>query len=397
MMTSRQTLAKVVATDGNIRHLHPTLRNPAGRWHGPHERHHDDLCHERFLAHAPVWIDPQAPERESAYHPGTTYAALYARSLAGENLEPWRSSWRTRQQELRARRQAKGSALGVAESPPPRTMPLPPSGSYDALAPAIDQLRSGAARGISADASTQRVWIHEAQATDLDERLYSGQLDERYRATLEAGRLVLSTRWPLGCFGAANAFLTLIGPSPGGAGPGEVRQAGGINRPQRDPMQIGQGVLDLNWGDHRTAKWTKLCSAMLGSESHALALTAVLNLDWRHSTDERSIPLSDLTAGLEQHVWPLLTALRPRIVCALTNRVWETMVTRVRPLQVSLADCPVPLTRPPVVFKLPGCDFDTILIKSHNHPSRVLSYAQIADLGRVCSWFLGSGASRAYP
>jgi hypothetical protein len=33
--------------------------------------------------------------------------------------------------------------------------------------------------------------------------------------------------------------------------------------------------------------------------------------------------------------------------------------------------------------------------RSHNHPSRLLSYAQIADLGRACSWFLGSGASRS--
>jgi hypothetical protein len=61
--------------------------------------------------------------------------------------------------------------------------------------------------------------------TPSGNQLYSPDVNCRYKATLRAaGRDVIprSQRWPAGCGGAANAFLVLIGPSPGGARQGQL-------------------------------------------------------------------------------------------------------------------------------------------------------------------------------
>jgi hypothetical protein len=148
--------------------------------------------------------------------------------------------------------------------------------------------------------------------------LYSPDLNQRYQATLNThNRRTLSKRWPFACRGAANAFLVLIGPSMGGASPTEPVEPGGANRPHRDPMRIGADVMSFDWRDSRKTRWTRLCSDMLGGEQYVSALTALLNLDWRHSTREGEIPQEDLSNGLARHVWPLLSELQPRIVCRL--------------------------------------------------------------------------------
>ena len=221
--------------------------------------------------------------------------------------------------------------------------------------------------------------------------LYSSDIERRYRATMaiESTGQLLSKRWPIGCSGAANAFLALIGPSRGGAPRGKVADLGGPQRPFGKPMHMGPHVMNFDWGDHRKTRWTLLCSEMLGGSQYVGTLTALLNLDWRHSTSERAIPDEHLEDGLTNFVWPLLAELRPRLVCALTNRVWKTILPNVDRLRVSFPPCPVPIPRAPVVFRLAGCAFPTMLVKPYNHPSRPQSKQQIAELGKACSWFLG--------
>jgi hypothetical protein len=119
-------------------------------------------------------------------------------------------------------------------------------------------------------------------------------------------------------------------------------------------------------------------------------MTALLNLDWRHSTSEKATPMQHLESGLKQYVWPLLQELRPRIICPLTNRVWKTVVPLMAQFRIPFPECPVPLWRPPIVLRLPATAFTTMLIKPHNHPSRpFLNNDQMADLGKACRWFLG--------
>ncbi len=146
------------------------------------------------------------------------------------------------------------------------------------------------------------------------------------------------------------------------------------------------------WGDRPRPRWAKLCAEILGGESYANTLTALLNLDWRHSTSEKSIPQVDLTHGWNERVLPLLLKVRPGIVCALTNRVWDIVEPWAQRRSVVLPRCPVPLAREPIGFTIDGCEFPTFLVKSHNHPSRGLSNEHIVDLGRACQWLLNEVA-----
>ena len=145
--------------------------------------------------------------------------------------------------------------------------------------------------------------------------------------------------------------------------------------------------MNLDWGDHRKARWTRLCAAILGDEDRALALTALLNLDARYSTREGAIPDGVLQLGWRKRIRPLLREVRPRIVCALTNRVWDTIVSSLDGTAREI-DCPFDLARRPMAFRLPGCGFTTIVVKPHNHPSRFLRNEEIAELGRACQWLI---------
>jgi len=74
--------------------------------------------------------------------------------------------------------------------------------------------------------------------------LHSRDASKRYRASLAFAKRYpdVSEVWPRGCYGAANAWLLLVGPSPGKAGPKEVPRLGGNNRPINKDVCIGPGV-----------------------------------------------------------------------------------------------------------------------------------------------------------
>jgi hypothetical protein len=165
------------------------------------------------------------------------------------------------------------------------------------------------------------------------------------------------------------------------------------DRPDGRQMRIGRDVMNFDWGDHRERRWILLCAEMLGGSEYVRTMTALLNLDWRHSTEEKAIPDRDLLSGFRKYVWPLLNELGPRLACPLTKRVWRIVRDATDRIRVPFPPCPIWLPQDPIVLELPGCGFPTILIKPHNHPSRALSNDQIVQVGRVCRWFLdGSSA-----
>ncbi len=83
-------------------------------------------------------------------------------------------------------------------------------------------------------------------------------------------------------------------------------------------MRIGRDVMNLNWDNQqREKRWTGLCAEMLGGEQYVRTVTALLNLDSRHAPDQKRVPDKDLLNGFVRYVWPLLSELRPRLVCAL--------------------------------------------------------------------------------
>jgi hypothetical protein len=239
--------------------------------------------------------------------------------------------------------------------------------------------------------------------------LYDADLERRYRATA-ASNIVLPKRWPIGCSGAANAFLATIGPSMGAPTGDEPVQPGGPNRPEGVEMRIGPNVMTFAWGrflpdgsrakDHRTDRWISLCSAMLGGDRYAFALTAVLDLDWRHSAQEEAVEREHRAEGWVRYVWPLLPELRPRLVAPLTNGVWNTVFNTINQYRIPFPPYPFleSLAREPCFFRLPGCDFPSMLVKPHNHPSRhFLLPRHIAAVGKACQWFLRASASWSPP
>jgi hypothetical protein len=155
--------------------------------------------------------------------------------------------------------------------------------------------------------------------------------------------------------------------------------------------------MDFPWKDHRKARWIRLCSTMLGKEEYVSALTALLNLDWCNSSREKDIPKPALEDGFNNHIWPLLKQIRPRLLCPLTNLVWDTMQPKIK--ERCVVDFPpyrddgTPLedrlTRKPIVFRFDGADFMSFFIKPQNHPSRhFLTDPKIDEVGRACKWFL---------
>lgn len=230
----------------------------------------------------------------------------------------------------------------------------------------------------------------------MNRELYSPDLEQRYQATISQDCIPLGINWPMACWGAGNAFLALLGPSMGAVDPGRAAEVGGTNRPRRYPMQMGRTVMDFEGLGRRKARWQRLCVDILGADRYVSAMTALLNLDWRNSSSEMAIHQADLSSGLTNYIWPLLQQLRPRIICVLSNRTWDTIYPEIEQcgavalkLPFSLRDShAIEPSRQPVVFHLPACEFQTLLVKPHRHPSRALSYEQISLIGRACQQFL---------
>jgi D-glycero-D-manno-heptose 1,7-bisphosphate phosphatase len=224
----------------------------------------------------------------------------------------------------------------------------------------------------------------------LYSELYSPDIECRYEAAQLYKGIRLPEPMPRGCFGSANAFLALIGPSMGKAGMNESVEPGGVNRPKGEDMKIGYHP---HFNFKRGLLWKELSAALLGDDRYVYDLTAVLNLDWSHEPDAKNVPPNHLRSGFDEHVWPALLAIKPRIVCALTNPVWDTIEPTIR--QFAITSSPpfppsilVPKNKAPVVFKFPNTAFTSMFLKSHNHPSRsFFTRKHIEQLRLASEWF----------
>ena len=219
---------------------------------------------------------------------------------------------------------------------------------------------------------------------------YSSDVELRYEAAISEEGTLLSAQMPFACFGAANAFLTLIGPSMGGPAPNDIVQPGGPNRPAGSPMRIGH-YYHFNWQRTRSDRWRRLAAALLGANHYVDYLTAVLNLDWSNQSNANDVDHTYLQPGFDEYVWPAIMEIKPRIVCALTNAVWQTIESTIRELAVSSPPSfpsSILVPKPPIFFTLPNADFTSMLLKAHNHPSQpFLGRKQIEILGDACTWF----------
>ncbi|MFI5398927.1 MAG: hypothetical protein ACHQ9S_25635 [Candidatus Binatia bacterium] len=224
-----------------------------------------------------------------------------------------------------------------------------------------------------------------------DANLYSDDLAVRYAASSERPTRDTGDLWPLGCGGAANAFLALVGASPGGKTntPDSVYEATG------KPMRVGPEAMNFNWGDSREKKWTRFCSDMLGSAQYARGLTALLNLASQHSTNaRRDLDFGEFGRSWTQSIWPVLKKARPRIVCALMDSAWEAVLPTVRAARVPFANNPYPagLKHGPIVFRFPEAPWPAMAFQSYKHPN-YMSREATAEMGKACQWFLAQRGS----
>jgi hypothetical protein len=116
----------------------------------------------------------------------------------------------------------------------------------------------------------------------------------------------------------------------------------------------------------------------------------MVNLDSGHYPNQYDIPHENLKMGCET-VFKLMKQSKPRVVIALGNVTWSFLPAFI--LQNTMAK-QVPLnilTRDPIIFKIPDCEFNTFLIKSPQHPSWPRFNTEVAKTLRdAVDWFLAN-------
>ncbi len=207
----------------------------------------------------------------------------------------------------------------------------------------------------------------------LSADLYSADISSRYAASLryESEHPGIVDTWPRGCWGAANGWLMLCGPSPGKKDTADNIWSGEPGRPIDEKVRIGHdaGRINLAANRARNARWRKLASSACGSEDIANCLTAVANLDWRHYPDHRKIPQDYLRDGCHT-VLEIMRKSKPRVVITLVKITWNYLSDYLDQFCVSEALTSDEYSLQVRIVHLPECLHKTLLLKSPQHPSR---------------------------
>jgi hypothetical protein len=205
--------------------------------------------------------------------------------------------------------------------------------------------------------------------------LFEENLQKRYRATRMCSEQEFN-RFPRGCWGAA-----LVGPSPGRSDPGQDVWRGGKLRPADSKVSIGRdsGTIEFEGNPARNMRWNLLTKTVLGSKPKASALTTVANLDWGHNGTSGDIPQANLKAGCPV-VWDFLSSTKPRIIVVMVWATWtvfsDFIITKKHGAMIPGKFGGQPS---PIQVRLENCDFDSLVIKAPQHPSRHFFKAKHAE------------------
>jgi hypothetical protein len=201
--------------------------------------------------------------------------------------------------------------------------------------------------------------------------LFSADLEKRFHATKRHAETTFSGL-PRGCWGSANGWLLLLGPSPGRADRNQQTWRGGLSRPFDSGVSISSdsGRIEFKGNPARNRRWNLLTSTITSSEKKAFALTTIANLDWGHNPDAGAISLKTLEAGCPI-VWDFAATTKPRVVVVLHWKTWEVFSNFLlakksgESLLGNFGIQPAPIR-----IRIVGCDFESLVIKSPQHPSR---------------------------
>jgi hypothetical protein len=201
--------------------------------------------------------------------------------------------------------------------------------------------------------------------------LFSPVLDDRYQATIKATENECRKLWPNACWGAANGWLMLLGPSPGGADKDETVRPGGANRPMDSEVSIGPcaGRIHFDSNQGRNRRWDRLREAVFGDLDHADALTTLANLDWGHNADHRSIPDAYLSMGCAS-VFEVMKQAKPRVIITLVRRTWDILLPFLESRQAIVPGYASATGLDCRLLRLPENGAQTLLLRSPQHPSR---------------------------
>jgi hypothetical protein len=210
--------------------------------------------------------------------------------------------------------------------------------------------------------------------------LFSRDPEERIRSS-NASQSWPSVRWPYGNQGAANAWLVLVGPSPGSEKRADV--------PPWIEVTFGDCVQHIAMHDTRGKAWDAVITAAFGrlhSPAARRQLVALINLMGTNATEEKKLDAKDLDGGVSAVV-EKLRLVHPRVVLALSNGVYDRLAQALNtnPLGGDGAlHGPYGFPLRAATFKDEAAGFDVLLIKGVQHPSRpVRRPAHLPDASRT--------------
>src|ERR1017187_10406348 len=231
-------------------------------------------------------------------------------------------------------------------------------------------------------------------------KLYSSDPQIRYDASKTYGEELPAQefQWPPGCWGAANAWLALVGPSRGKPPPG--KPAGTL---QPEHPKIGEKALSIQFaeGKGRNPRFAAICRAGFGSnigEDIPRKLSALLNLCPDNEADSRKLQEVLLQKGCEP-VWKSLREAKPRVIIALSRKVWDYLPPFLEQhgFKDERISAPPPFKhgRPldcKVLPLFPETKRHTLLLRSPQHPS--MSWFKLGThdfaIRDTVDWFLQS-------
>jgi hypothetical protein len=229
----------------------------------------------------------------------------------------------------------------------------------------------------------------------MNPNLFDPDLEKRYKATIKSCAGAESKPygcWPRACWGAANGWLMICGPSPGREDDPKKKWRGGPNRPNDQKVRIGQSVagFDFQTNKGRNTRWLNLAKSVLVTEEKAKALASVANLDWGHNPSQYAINQKLLELGCET-VFSLMKRSKPRVIVVLGVRTWNVISRFVQDKDyvIPVQDAPDWLTRKPFVIQIPGSRFRSLLLKAPQHPSRhFFNDEHCRRINRAVKWFV---------
>lgn len=182
--------------------------------------------------------------------------------------------------------------------------------------------------------------------------------------------------WRSGCYGAALAWIVLVGPSPGG------REEDPTSRRGWAHTLHNQLFLDpLTWKMRNSIK------PLLGSVTglpfdKSGKLYAIANFDFRQQPKASKVPEVAMRRGVSRVIHLLVTA-KPRVICAMDRRSWGQLIEALERKRLRIAtenldvDIPIPRAenkhhrRLEIAYLKDWPESDSYLVRLPQHPSHI--------------------------